>query len=70
MNINKLDYIAPTAANPIGSITFEVSVPVLYKEGQTQPVNDSEEAEVNLSPETQKLLQDSADSIINDINKK
>ena len=70
MNINKLDYIAPSQANPVGSITFEVSIPVVYKEGQTQPVNDNEEANVELSEATTKLLQDAADSMINDITKK
>jgi len=69
MNINSLEYVAPTQANKIGSIKFEVEIPILYEEGKTKQVSDAENVEVNLSVETQNFLERAGESIINDITK-
>jgi len=69
MNINSLEYVAPTQANKIGSIKFEVEIPILYEEGKTKAVSDKEDADIELSVETQNLLERAGESIINDIAK-
>jgi len=69
MRINKLELISPTQANPIGSLTFEVEMPILYKEGETKPIKESEESQIDISPETQELLQKVAEKLIKDITK-
>lgn len=69
MRINKLELISPTQANPIGSITFEIEMPILYKEGETKPIKESEESQIDISPETQELLQQVAEKLIKDITK-
>lgn len=67
MNIENIEYIAPTKANQLGSIKFEVLVPVLYEEGVTKEVQEQEEVSVNISSETQELVQKLAKSVVADI---
>jgi hypothetical protein len=69
MRIIKLEYTAPTQANQIGNVTFEVEVPIIYKEGVTAAIKESDEIQIDLSPETQKLLQQTAEEIIKDITR-
>lgn len=69
MNISDIEYIVPTQANQIGSIKFKIEVPIAYKEGDGQ-VPESDDAQIELSPDTQEIIQHLAESIIKDINKK
>ena len=63
MRINKIEYLAPNQANKIGSVTFEVEVPVVFEEGQ-KVVNDAEDVQVELTPEIVNLLEQAAALII------
>lgn len=68
MNIKNLEYIAPTQANPLGSLQLNVEIPVIFKDGM-KPITEKEDAEVELSAETVELLQKVAASIIADLTK-
>jgi len=67
MKILDLKYMAPTKANPLGSLEFSVEIPILYEEGKTKDVVDNENADIELSANTQNLLKEISESIIKDI---
>lgn len=67
MKINDIKYSAPTKANQLGGLEFSVEIPILYKEGETKEVVDNENADIELSPNTQNLLVQLSESIIKDI---
>lgn len=69
MNIKQLEFIAPSQANPLGSVNLEIEIPVVYREGMKE-VQESENVNVELSTETVELLQKVAESIVKDLTSK
>lgn len=66
--IKNIEYIVPIPDKPVGSLRFEVEIPIAYKDGSKMP-SEGEDQEVTLSLETQRLLSELGKSVIKDLEK-
>lgn len=66
--ITNIEYVIPSKDKPLGSVSFNVKMPVLHKEGQKE-LGENPEADVTLSEETVELLNKLSASLINDLEK-
>lgn len=66
--ISNIEYLVPNPDKPLGSLSFNVKVPVFFKDGQ-KVVAENEAADVELSKETVALLDQLSKSIIKDLEK-
>ena len=61
--ISNIEYTVPTQDNQIGELTFEVSVPILFKEGML-PIQEDELNDVTLPVDTVYVAENLAKIII------